>query len=611
LDRKNSSQLETALRTIKLGADASSVRGAIMDLGYERAPEAFTTLVQELSNPNPAIQHAAVISLGRLGRREAIEELVKPKTFRSPQANIRWAAVAALGKLGDYRVIDHLLKAVEDSEWIVRTQAVTELMGKVQEITARKEVKLARVLVHMMCLENEEIIDLAVEGFREMGGESLGLLHEALSNSSAVIRANAAHCLGRLKSRLSTPYLLAILEDENATVRSSAAEALGLIQDSVSLEPLIVRVADYVERVQEAATAAIIRFGAMATIPLLNALSREREKLAQRALIKCLGAIGDPKAIPALIANLRSSYFIVRQTAVAALVRFGPRVVPLVLPSLSFNSSNIELLERDAQDKFHPELQVRAIKALGGLEDHRAVGLLKELVDKSLPDIQDAASEALSQIGCAAWGRCCALKVLAEVGDVSLVPRLAPSLRDHSDNVRFEAVRAVGRLGGAEGAKLLLRTAAKDSCDFVRAEAVRLLRTIGPEFCDDLSVIQRTLGDKARFVRIQSARLLGNCLQERSIPPLLRAMADPHWSVRESAENALLNFGRQAVEPLIECLASKSWTQRFRAARLLGEIGDPRAVTALQRTIARKGERKNVREIAQTALQKLKTSLPA
>ena len=56
-----------------------------------------------------------------------------PRSSAPPIANIRWAAVTAIGKLGDYRVIDHLLKAVEDPEWIVRTQAVTELMGKVQD----------------------------------------------------------------------------------------------------------------------------------------------------------------------------------------------------------------------------------------------------------------------------------------------------------------------------------------------------------------------------------------------------------------------------------------------------------------------------------------------
>ena len=127
-------RLDSLLAAVDRGEDAAAVRSAIMDLGYTGDKRAYPVLVAELDNPNPGIQHAAVISLGRFGRPEAIEELVKPKIFRSPTTNIRWAAVAAVGKLGDYRVIDHLLKAVEDPEWIVRTQAVTEVKAKVQNI---------------------------------------------------------------------------------------------------------------------------------------------------------------------------------------------------------------------------------------------------------------------------------------------------------------------------------------------------------------------------------------------------------------------------------------------------------------------------------------------
>jgi len=104
--------------------DIAVIRAAIMELGYAKEADVYPLLVEQLRNPNPDVQHAAVISLGRLGRVEAIEELIKPKIFRSPAPAVRWAAVAAVGKLGDYRVIDHLLKAVEDAEWIVRTQAV-------------------------------------------------------------------------------------------------------------------------------------------------------------------------------------------------------------------------------------------------------------------------------------------------------------------------------------------------------------------------------------------------------------------------------------------------------------------------------------------------------
>ena len=611
MDTPATPPLERSLRMIRESGDASLVRSAIMDLGYETAAEAYPVLVGQLDDPNDAIKHAAVISLGRFGNPAAIDELVKPKILRSSSANIRWAAVAAVGKLGDYRVIDHLLKAVEDPEWIVRTQAVTELMGKVREVIARRDVKLARILVHMFGLDHEEIVSLAIDGFQELGPDSLPLLHEALNNSSSTIRSNAARALGRIRSGLSTGFLLDLFKDEDWHVRAGAADALGLIQDPCALEPLVDMVRDNVEKVQNAASAAIVGFGRLATVSLLNALNLERDKFAQRAFIKCLGRIADAKSIPSLAGYLRSSYFIVRQAAVGALIRFGPSVASLLVPMLSWNTSDIAALLADAADRTHPELQMRAIKALGGLEDHRAVKLLKEVVAESLPDVQEEATAALSQIGCAAWGRCCALRVIAEVGDAALVPRIRPSLKDDSDNVRFEAVRAVAKLGGPEAIEVLLPVVRKDRADFIRAEVVRLFRNIGAAHPEVLEVGLKGLKDRSRAVRVPATRLVGSFLDKATIPPLLRAMSDPHWSVRESVEIALLNFGRDAVDPLIGALDNKVWTTRFRAARLLGEIGDPRAVPALEAVAARPRERAKVRNISAASLRKLRPAEPA
>jgi len=597
--------MESLLRIARESEDAAAVRPAIMQLSYERGAEIYPLLVEKLNDSNPSIQHAAAISLGRYGRAEAIEELIKPKIFRSTYHQIRWAAVAAVGRLGDYRVVDHLLKAVEDPEWIVRTQAITELMAKVKDIIARKDIRLTRILIHMFSLDNEEIVNLATEGFQEIGPESLHWLHDALHNPSPNIRSNAARTLGLMGSRGSTPYLLDMLQDEDAAVRATACEALGRIGDKISIEPLVLMIQDNVEKVQDQATAAIARFGKKATVPLLNALTRERDKFALRAFLKCLGLIGDPKSVSALISYLRSSYFIVRQSAVSALIQFGPIVTRLLLPTLSYNTSDIDCLKKDACDQEHPELQMRAIKALGGLEDHRAVACLKELVDTGLPDVQEAASQALFQIGCAFWGRCCALKVLAEVADASVVPQIVPSLKDDSSDVRFEAVRALGKVGGAEAVQHLVRITRKDDRDFIRREAVRFLRTAGQGQANILATALRGLKDSSRGVRVESARLLGGFQDTKSILPLLKAMADPHWSVRESAEIALLNFGCDAAELLIEALKSASWTTRLRAARLLGEIGAPEAVAPLENALARRGERKDVREVIEVSLRRL------
>jgi HEAT repeat protein len=64
----------------------------------------------------------------------------------------------------------------------------------------------------MFSLDNEEIVELAMEGFQEIGPESLHWLHDALDISSETIRSNAARALGKMKSHASTPYLLELLK---------------------------------------------------------------------------------------------------------------------------------------------------------------------------------------------------------------------------------------------------------------------------------------------------------------------------------------------------------------------------------------------------------------
>jgi HEAT repeat protein len=606
-----SDSVGTLIKKVMHGEDAGIRREALIELGYEESPDIYPLLIEQLDDPNSSIQHAAVISLGRYGNPLSIEELIKPKILHSPVVNLRWATVAALGKLGDYRVIEHLLKAVEDSEWIVRNQAVTELKDKIRDIIELKDARYARILVRLLALENEEIVNLVIEGFVELGDKSIGLLLDALKSPSDSIRENAATALGRIKSREAVAPLIELLSESEWKVRRSAAEALGQIGDKRAIEPLIHSLRDNVEKVQQEAVESVVRFSKLSTGPLLNALTYEKNKFTLRAILQALGAICDIKAVPALVGQLSNSYFIVRRTAQRALARFGAQVTSVLLHTLSYNKSAIDKLLKDAEIRDDPALQIRAIRALGGLEDHRAVRLLKDLVEKGWPEVQDAAMQALIQIGCAAWGRCGALIVLRSIADESITSYLVESLSDDSDNVRLEAVRTLAKVDGSSAIDPLILVARKDRDPYIRYEAVRLLRRIGVGYPQVLELALTVLKDSHQDVRSQAARLLGNFHDDRSIEPLVKATADPNWNVRESAENALFNFGKKAVLPLIKALSSRAWTTRFRAARLLGEIGDSRAIDPLEKILKKKGEKDKVLNAARISLNKLRGSIAA
>jgi len=612
MNTTETNKINELIKKARTGEDLVIRRQSIIDLGYKKHEYIYPVLVELLDDASSSIQHAAVISMGRLGNPEAIDELVKPKIFDSSVTNIRWAAIIALGQLGDYRIIDHLLRKLDDKEWIIRNQAVTVLKDKIQEIIKLKNISHSYILLKLFSLDDEEIIVLAIQGFCALGEESVNILLDALHSMSPILRKNAARALGELTSFRAVDSLIELIDDEKWEVRESVVKALGEIGDRKAIDPLVNALADNVEKVQKQAMESILLFGKLCTDALLNKLSFEKDKFNLRAIILTLGRIGDKHAIPVLVNHLRSSYFVVRMATVKALKRFkSADVIDILVPCLSFNTSDIKQLMRDAKNKDNMHLQLRAIKALGDLEDHRAVNTLKELVELGTTKVQDAAIQSLIRIGCAAWGRCCAIMVLSDAKNKSLLPSLCNSLQDDSDNVRLEAVRAIAKIGGKKAVNSLVDIAKKDRDSYIRYEAVRFLRRIGVGHHQVLELALAALNDKSRDVRSQAARLLGNFHHATSIQPLLNATADKHWSVRESAENALINFGQKAVPDLIKALADSSWTTRFRAARLLGEIGDIRAIKPLEQLLKKEKKNSEVRSMVEDSLEKLYHSAAA
>jgi HEAT repeat protein len=599
------SLVQELIRRVRESEDAGKRREALIELGYETDPSVYPVLVERLNDAAGGIVQAAVLSLARHGNTKAVGEIIKPKIMRSADPNVRWAAVKALGQLGDFRVIRRLLSAIDDPEWIVRAQAVTEIMGKVRTLIRLEDARSIRALVPLLGLDNDETVGLAQNAFFELGGLSIPVLVGALAHSSPGIRTQEARCLGRMKADQAVEPLIRLLQDRDALVRSGAIEALGQIGDVRALDPLVLCLRDNVENVQKQAVKALTNFGSSCLKPLLDTLPFETEKFAIRAIVLTLGKIRDERSIPALRNLLRSAYFVIRSAAAEALIRFGSSMVPELFPDLSYNRSDIRRLMADASAADDPVRRTRALQALGGLEDVRALPMLHAALEDPSSEVQAAAEKSIMHVSSGVWARCGALSVLGEVADPSVTPGLAISLSDPSADVRLEAVRALGKIGGNKAVDPLVQTARRDGDAFIRFEAVRTLRRIGVGHPNVLTLALKSLHDPDRDVRAQAAGLLGNFHHDRSIQPLLEATADSHWSVRQSAENALTNFGLKAVGPLIRALNSRSWTTRFRAARLLGQIGDRKAVKPLEALLARRQERKKVRDIASASLEKL------
>ena len=76
----------------------------------------------------------------------------------------------------------------------------------------------------------------------------------------------------------------------------------------------------------------------------------------------------------------------------------------------------------------------------------------------------------------------------------------------------------------------------------------------------------RALSHSSSAVRESAAKMLGNVGDERAVDPLIEALSDNNADVREAAAEALGQLGdKQAVEPLIKALALENWKVHWKA----------------------------------------------
>ncbi len=100
-----------------------------------------------------------------------------------------------------------------------------------------------------------------------------------------------------------------------------------------------------------------------------------------------------------------------------------------------------------------------------------------------------------------------------------------------------------------------------------------------PKVKDEVEIQIDLLKEKDWFRRKDAAITLGEMGDERAIAPLLTALRDSEWNVREAAQDALAQIGPPAVESLIKAL--REYQIRTFVIQVLGKIKDERVLDPL------------------------------
>jgi HEAT repeat protein len=137
----------------------------------------------------------------------------------------------------------------------------------------------------------------------------------------------------------------------------------------------------------------------------------------------------------------------------------------------------------------------------------------------------------------------------------------------------------------------------------VREAACRALGAIG----DRQAVPPLIQALRDWYVRAAACRALGAIGDRQAVPPLIQALGDRDRGVRAAACRALGAIGdRQAVPHLIQALGDWDEYVRRAACRALGQIGDPQALPHLIQALEDEDEDAYVRRAAREAVEQIK-----
>lgn len=197
-------------------------------------------------------------------------------------------------------------------------------------------------------------------------------------------------------------------------------------------------------------------------------LLKDPDWVVRREAVITLGEMGDERCVDPLVRALRDGDWQVREVTVEALGMVGSPAVDAVVKQLR-----------------NWEVRKCAIRALGKMKDERVLE----------PLIAQLRSDEFSQD---------ATEALVELGKPA-VPQLVAALKDKDENIRKQAVIALGRLQDQDAIDPLIEML-KDKDWFVRLTAAAALEKIGDE--RGREAIKPLLQDSDMVVRMRVERIL-------------------------------------------------------------------------------------------------------
>jgi HEAT repeat protein len=211
---------------------------AAWSLENVKDPQAVTALRQLLKEEkgdtegSDRVRAAAVWSLSHIGGRQVLPEVAK-LAKEDPSGIVRFRAVWGLASIGDMSALSVAIEALGDENVSVRERAALLALEALQDGSIAS--RLLKLTAHPQA-DTRRLVMYLLARYGDKSKSAVPALTESLRDAEALVRAEAALSLGKLRARTALDKLLPLLKDPDEHVRGSAAYAVGLIGGVSAME---------------------------------------------------------------------------------------------------------------------------------------------------------------------------------------------------------------------------------------------------------------------------------------------------------------------------------------------------------------------------------------
>lgn len=411
------------------------------------------------------------------------------------------------------------------------------------------------------------------------------LLEPLLADPDATIASAAARALGRIGGKQAVTALTAAAPNVVPAACPAVAEALlqcaeQLLTEAKSSEAgKIYRAllkSSQPEHIRVAAHAGLIHCAGKHALSRIRSALRSSDPAAQLAALQVAGKIQTPE-MTRLAAELLPRSSPPLQVALLALLK--TRGDPAALPA-------VEAVVRS------PDAAVRiaALAALGELGDVRAVPVLVQAATSPDPATQKVARQALINLhrgdvtaALVSWLNTAPPQAQAELavalsarGDKAAVPALAQLARSDRPDTRKAALQALGNLVDGSHLDTLVSLLAAARHSDARQEVIGVFESLAERTAEgeklDADAIKRGLAGGDFEVRTALLQVCPLFVNDELRAALRAALSDPDERIRDAAARALCNARDAALLPELLRVAAQTPDATLRSGAIEGIV---------------------------------------